>query len=297
MSCTRKQVPENEFRIARIFRADTIPAMIAARNFGNTSPLTWIGRVPVYASTVLAAAHALAMVLTAVAMASGAERLLQALQFSSAEVRGDFAVWQFVTYAFVHPPGLVFLLELYMLVVFGQEIEKFLGRREFLAIYAVLLLLPPLALTAASFAGVPAILSGSAALHFGVFIAFATLYPSAEIFFGIRAKWIAICLVAVGALQVLAARDPVGLAVLALDCGAAFVLVRRLRAGEFLPDFRAMLPVRNTPRLRVVKDPPEASIDSILEKISRSGMRSLTSAERVRLDRAREDLLEKDRTQ
>ena len=271
--------------------------MIAARNFGNTSPLTWIGRVPVYASTVLAAAHALAMVLTAVAMASGAERLLQALQFSSAEVRGDFAVWQFVTYAFVHPPGLVFLLELYMLVVFGQEIEKFLGRREFLAIYAVLLLLPPLALTAASFAGVPAILSGSAALHFGVFIAFATLYPSAEIFFGIRAKWIAICLVAVGALQVLAARDPVGLAVLALDCGAAFVLVRRLRAGEFLPDFRAMLPVRNTPRLRVVKDPPEASIDSILEKISRAGMRSLTSAERARLDRAREDLLEKDRTQ
>ncbi len=272
--------------------------MIAVRNFWNTSPLAWIGRVPVYVSGALAAAHALAMILTAVAMAAGAERLLQSLQFSSGAVLGQFEIWQFVTYAFVHPPGLFFLIELYMLVVFGQEIEKFLGRREFLAIYATLLLLPPVALTVTSLAGLSsAILSGSAALHFGVFIAFATLYPSAEIFFSIRAKWIAICLVAVGALQALAARDPVGLAVLTLDCGAAFVLVRRLRAGEFLPDFRAMLPVRNTPRLRVVKDPPEASIDAILEKISRSGMRSLTSAERGRLDRARENLLEKDRAQ
>jgi membrane associated rhomboid family serine protease len=271
-------------------------AMPAVRHLGNTSPLTWVGRVPVYASTVLAAAHAGAMVLTALAMAAGAESLLQALQFSTGAVRGHFAVWQFVTYAFVHPPGLLFLLELYMLVAFGQEIEKFLGRGEFLAIYGVLLLLPPAVLTAASFAGIPAILSGSAALHFGVFIGFATLYPSAEIFFGIRARWVAVCLVAVGVLQALAARDAVGLAVLALDCGAAFVLVRRLLAAEFLPNFRALLPVRNTPRLRVVKDAPEPSTDAILEKISRTGMQSLTAAERALLRRAREDLLEKDRS-
>ena len=60
--------------------------MIADRNSGNTSPLTWVGSFPVYASTVLAAVHAATMVLTALAMAAGAEALLQSFQFSSRAV-------------------------------------------------------------------------------------------------------------------------------------------------------------------------------------------------------------------
>jgi len=269
---------------------------IADHNFGNTSPLARIGSFPVYASTVLAALHAAAMVATALAMAAGAE--WQSLQFSSAAMRGHFAVWEFVTYAFVHPPGLLFLLELYMLVVFGREIERFLGRRAFLAIYLTLLLLPPLVLTLASFAVFsPISYCGSGALHFGVFIAFATLYPAAEVFFGIQARWVAACLVAVSALQLLASRDVIGLGVLALDCGAAVLLVRRLRGGGLFPDFRSFFPARPSPHLHVVKRPGEeaASIDAILEKISRAGMRSLSAGERARLDRAREELLEKDR--
>jgi len=272
--------------------------MISDRNLGNRSPLAWVGTFPVYTSTVLAGAHALAMVATALAMALGAERLIGALQFSSAAVRGHFAAWEFVTYAFVHPPGLLFLLELYMLVVFGREIEKFFGRRAFLAIYAVLLLLPPLVLTMAAFAGFPSPpYWGSGALHFGVFVAFATLYPSAEIFFGLQARWVALCLVGVSALQALAYSDGTGLTVLTLDCGAAFLLVRWLRGGWPFQDFRSFFPVRPATHLRVVKRPagPPASIDAILEKISRCGMQSLSAGERARLDQAREDLLEKDR--
>jgi hypothetical protein len=269
--------------------------MIADRHSGNTSPLTWAGSFPIYASTVLAGVHALAMVATALAMAAGTG--WQALQFSSAAVCGHFAAWQFVTYAFVHPPSLFFVVELYMLVVFGREIESFLGRRAFLSIYLTLLLLPPLALTLASFAGFSSIYWGSGALHLGILIAFTTLYPTAEIFFRIQARWIAICLVAVSALQSLAARDVIGLGVLILDCGAAFLLVRRLRSGEFFPDVRSFFPARRTPHLRVVRRPDEAvaSIDALLEKISRSGMRSLSAGERARLDQAREELLEKDR--
>ncbi|MEI6034870.1 MAG: rhomboid family intramembrane serine protease [Verrucomicrobiae bacterium] len=271
--------------------------MTADRNFGNTSPLAWAGSIPVYASTLLAGAHALAMVATALAMFAGAKLLLGALEFSSAAVCGHFAIWQLGTYAFVHPPGLLFLLELYMLVAFGQEIEKLLGRRAFLVIYLTLLLAPPLALALAGFAGFPSSYWGSGALHFGIFVAFAALYPSAEVFFGIQARWVAACLVAVSALQSLAASDTTGLAVLALDCSAAVLLVRRLRGGELFPDLRSFFPARPTPHLRVLERPdePAASIDDILEKISRRGMRSLTAGERARLDRAREELLEKDR--
>jgi len=36
-------------------------------------------------------------------------------------------------------------------------------------------------------------------------------------------------------------------------------------------------------------------MDALLEKISRTGIRSLSAGERARLDQAREELLEKDR--
>ncbi len=270
--------------------------MIADRNSGSTSPLTWIGSFPVYASTVLAAVHAATMVLTALAMAAGAEALIQSLQFSSRAVLENFAAWQVVTYAFVHPPQILFLLEIYLLVVFGREIESFLGRNAFLKLYAALLLLPPLVLLVLGLAGFPSIYMGSSALHFAVFIAFATLYPTAQIFFGIQARWIALALFALSALQYLAYSMHTSLLVLLLDSAAAFSAIQILRGS-----WSFELP-RKRPRLRVVEREETRerggtlpSIDSILEKISKSGMGSLTSKERAQLEKARAELLEKDR--
>lgn len=270
--------------------------MAGDRTFGNTSPWTWVGAVPIYASTVLAAVHAVAMVATALALAAGAEALLQALSFSSAAVRGG-ALWQFVTYAFVHPPNIWFLLEIYLLVVFGKQIEQFLGRSAFLGIYAVLLLLPPLALTLASFGGISSFYAGSGALHFAVFIAFATLYPSAEMLFGVAAKWVAVALAGVMALQALAARDLVGLAVIVLDAGAAYLLVRWLRAGGGLPDWRSLVPARRRPNLTVMREDEPLPVDAILDKISRRGIGSLSARERARLEAARQELLENEKNQ
>ncbi len=270
--------------------------MIADRNSGSTSPLTWVGSFPVYASTVLAAVHAATMVLTALAMAVGAESLIRSFQFSSHAVLENFALWEVVTYAFVHPPEVLFLLEIYLLVVFGREIEGFLGRNAFLKLYAALLLLPPLVLLAAGLAGFPSIYMGSSALHFGVFIAFATLYPTAQIFFSIQARWIALALFAISALQYLAYSMRTSLIVLLLDSAAAFVTIQLLR-GQWSFE----LPRKRT-HLRVVEPLkegghgiPHTSIDAILEKISKSGMGSLTPKERTQLEKAREELLEKDR--
>jgi len=273
--------------------------MIADRNSGSTSPLTWVGSFPVYASTVLAAVHAATMVMTAIAFAAGAKTfVLSTFGFSSHAALDYFAFWQFVTYAFVHPPELLFLLEIYLLVAFGREIEGFLGRNAFLKLYAALLLLPPLVLLLAGLAGFPSIYMGSSALHFGVFIAFATLYPTAQIFFSIQARWIALALFAVSALQYLASSMHTSLLVLLLDSVAAFVAVQILR-GSWSFDLRVP---RKRPHLRVVerKNGGErgvslTTIDSILEKISKSGMGSLTPKERAQLEKARAELLEKDR--
>lgn len=271
--------------------------MIADRNSGNTSPLTWVGAFPVYTSTLLATIHAATMVLTALAMAAGAEALIQSLQFSSQAVLGHFAVWQFVTYAFVHRPEILFLLEIYLLVVFGSEIERFLGRRAFLVIYATLLLLPPLVLSAAGLAGLPSVYMGSSALHFGVFIAFASLYPGAEVLFSLQARWVALALLIISSLQFLAYSMWTSLGVLLLDCAAAFLLIHRFQTGRFFE-----LPRLSRPALRLLPRPEEAapeeplaSIDGILEKISRSGMGSLTAKERALLEKARTELMKKDR--
>lgn len=270
--------------------------MIADRHSGNTSPLTWVGSFPVYASTVLAAVHAATMVITAIAKASGAEALLQSLQFSSRAVLEHLALWQFVSYAFVHIPDPWFLLEIYLLVAFGREIEAFLGRTAFLQLYAMLLLLPPLVLTLLGMAGFSSMLMGSSALHFGVFIAFATLYPTARIFFSVEARWIALGLLAVSALRYLAYSMHMSLLVLLLDSAAAFLMIKILKG-----DWSFAFPRPRSP-LRVVRreersEPgvPLDAIDAILEKISKSGIASLNSKERSQLEKARAQLLEKDR--
>lgn len=267
----------------------------------NNGPLMWIGSFPVHASTLLAGLHGITLILTALAMAAGAEAAIQAFVFSSRAVTGDFSLWQVFTYAFVHrPPYWFFLIELYLLVVFGREIETYLGRAAFLKLYAFLLLLPPIMLTAADWLGWPSVYWGSSALHFGIFVAFALLYPTAEIFFGIQSKWVALALLAINSLQCLALADYTSLTVLAVDCVAACYLVGRMQGR-----FRVRLPrrvarvapplvKRTTPRRTESAPDVLDSVDPILEKISRDGISSLTPREREHLEKARARLIAKD---
>ncbi len=56
--------------------------MIANRNFEHCEPITWVGQMPVYLSTVLAAFQAGCMVLTALMMAFGGAWFFDWLAFS-----------------------------------------------------------------------------------------------------------------------------------------------------------------------------------------------------------------------
>lgn len=277
--------------------------MIAPRSSDNDGPLTWIGGFPVHVSTVLAGVHAATLVLTALALAAGAETALQTFIFSSSAVVNDLSLWQLATYAFVHmPPYWLFLIELYLLVVFGREIEGYLGRSAFIRFYLTLLLAPTLLFTGAEWLGWHTGYAGSSALHFGVFVAYALIYPTAEMFFGIQAKWIALALLAINSLQCLALSDYEALAVLAVDSVAACLFIARFQGRLALPPRSYRIPVHRTPTPRQPRQPaaePEeedlhGSIDPILDKISRSGISSLTARERERLEKARHKLIAKD---
>jgi len=209
------------------------------------------------------------------------------------------------TYAFVHvPSGLLwFAVEMYMLFVFGREVERFIGRRAYIALYLILLITPAVLLTIWGLWQQSA-LTGSPALHFGIFIAFATIYPRVELFLRIMAKWVALILAAVYTFQLLAYHAWSDLVVVWTSIGAAFLFIELRGAGPELAWWNALKArIGPKPKLTVVqktrprrpaeRDDVYASIDPILDKISKFGIGSLTPSERRQLNRERERLLKK----
>jgi membrane associated rhomboid family serine protease len=268
-------------------------------------PVAWMGRYPVDVTTILVITHVATMVVGCLLIAFGGAGFLGWLAFDSRDVIHGYAFHQLITYAFVHPPSglLGFAIEMYVLFVFGREVERFLGRSAFIGLYCILLLGPSAILTAWG-AAQNLSLAGSLHLHFSIFIAFATLYPRAELIFRILAKWAALVLIAISTLQYLAYHQWPNLVVSWFSIVAAFAFIEARGAGPelaWLTNFKDR--VRPKPKLYVVQkstlrrsaepDDVYASIDPILDKISKSGMNSLTENERKILDRARNRLLKK----
>ncbi len=279
--------------------------MFGVTTSDDYQPVAWMGRYPVHVPTLLVIVHVACMILTCLLMAFGQGTVLNILAFDSAQVLYAGRVWQIGTYAFVHQPsGLIwFAVEMYMLFAFGREVERFIGRRAFLFLYALLLFVPALFLTLLGLWQRNGIV-GSATIHFGIFIAFAAIYPNVEIFLRIMAKWWALIFVAAYTLQLMAFHGWSEMFVLWLSVGLAYGFVHFHGAGpqiEWLSDWtsrwrsKRVLRVVSPPSSRRVVEPEDIydSIDPVLEKISKSGIGSLTASERRALDRARARLLNK----
>jgi len=276
--------------------------MFGVTTSDDYQPVTWVGRHPVHVTTLLVAVHVFAAI---VACFLGGAGILGHLAFDSALVwqRGEF--WQLATYAFVHSPSalLWFAVEMYMLFVFGREVERFIGQRAFIVLYLLLLFAPTAILSLWGLSERVGI-AGSPALHFGIFIAFTTIYPNVELLLRIQAKWVALALTAISTLQLLAYRDWSAMAVLWVSVAAAFFFIRLRGVGPELvwwgnlksrwePKPKFQVVPRSAPRRVVEPENVHESIDPVLEKISKQGINSLTASERRALDRARARLLKK----
>lgn len=270
-------------------------------------PVAWMGRYPVDVTTMLVGVHVVCAILTALIFAASLSGVVNYFMFDSAAVWSGAQVWRLITYAFIHLPtgsGLLwFAIEMYILFVFGREVERFIGQRAYIALYSVLLLLPVMVLTLWGLWTRTAVAS-SGALHFAIFVAFATIYPNVEFFLRIKAKWVALILAAIGTLSALAVHDWQTLVVLWTSVGAAFLFIELRGAGPELAWWSALKArVAPKPKLTVVpkmrprrpaeSDDVYSSIDPILDKISKFGIGSLTPSERRQLDRERERLLKK----
>ncbi len=276
--------------------------MIARRSSEFSAPIAWVGRIPVYTVTIIVALHVVGMITAVLMKAFGSMDPASLFGFNTTSVFHDFQFYRCLTYAFIHNPDPWFILEMVMFYIFGRDVEIFLGRGGFVRLYAGLVLIAPtLLLTISAATGQSLHLLGGWA-NFAVFIAFASLYPNAQILFQITAKMIAWIFLGIAFLQLLAARQTTDMAALFATVSLAWFAIRRgaTVAPRFLAKLNpaALLRRRSRPRLRIVKPKespdPEVLIDSLLEKISRSGISSLSSRERRQLEQARTALLQKD---
>jgi membrane associated rhomboid family serine protease len=267
-------------------------------------PVMWLRGHPLFVTHVIVLTYVVTMLVAALAGPGAIAEWSAWLGFSSELVhRGQ--VWRIFTYGLVNPPSLWFVVDMLIIVWFGRELERFFGRKVFIRFYAALYLLTPVVFTLLGFFR-PLTLVGETG-GFALFIAFATLYPGAVMLFNILAKWLAIIAVSLYSLLHLYARDFVGLTALWITLGFAHGFVRHEQGRLTLPKL-ALPSFRQRPRLRVLPRPPphaeidqatieddaSGEVDALLDKIARSGLASLTPAERARLEKAREDLMRRE---
>jgi len=286
--------------------------MFLSRKNGDYEPVAWVGGHPLYASAILTVLHVLTLIVAALLFACGVPEWLSPFKFSSYEVLHRAEIWQCVTYVFVHEPmdTIGFLIEMAVLFFWGREVERFIGQRGFLLMYGWLILAAPVVLIPAGLFGYSTVRLGSSAVHFGVFLAFATLYPSAELIFRLQARWIAWALLGIFTIADLAGRQWLALTVLWINAAVAWGSIGWIRGTLTFPRFpRLSLPMsvskqaeavphaplrRFGPKAQPAAEDPMLEIDPLLDKIAVHGMESLTSAEREKLERARKQLLRKD---
>ena len=261
-------------------------------------PVAWMGRYPIHVTTLLVIVHVACMILGCFLLALGAGSFLSVLTFDSAQVLSGW-LWQLATYALVHPPSalLWFAIGMYMLFVFGREVERFVGRRAFITLYLLLLFAPTLLLSIWGLWQRTG-LRGSATIHLGIFIAFAAIYPNVELFIGLQAKWMALIVTAIYSLQLLVDHFWAELAVLGVSVALAYAFVQLRGTGLELgwltgwtSRWRSKHSLRVVPRessRRTVEpnDDVHEMIDPVLAKISKSGIGSLTASEQRLLDQA-----------
>ena len=268
----------------------------------DDQPIAWIGRYPIRTAAFVVAIYVLGMFATVILESAGISTLAFSF-YAPAFVHG--AIWQPFTCTLLQTPNFFFLFSMLFFYWSATEVEKFLGRRRFLLLFALLLATPPAVISIWSLFGVHWIYAGPYELSIGMFIAFATLYPNVEWFGWVTLKWLAFAGIVLAAMQNLPTHSWGTLSVLLTMCAVAFLYIRSLQEriaapewwtglkSKFQPKPKFHVVPRSIPRRAVEPEDIHQSIDPLLEKISKSGINSLTASERRALDRARNQLLKK----
>jgi len=237
--------------------------------------------------------------------------LVDALALTPQSVRESFAIWQFVTYMFLHGGLMHIAFNMLGLWMFGAEVERIIGTRRFLWLYfgsGVIGAVLHFVITIV-FNRDPSIhMIGASGGVIGVVVAFAIYCGEAIVlfflFFPMKARTAAILFVAIdlfAGVQSLKDGRGDGVAHFAHLGGALFgyLYCKGIRGAKFGRIFSSGGRKRFKPRLIKTDPPGEAAkggdvlknkVDQILDKIHTQGVTSLTDEERRILDEASRNL-------
>ncbi len=210
-------------------------------------------------------------------------------------LREPWNYWKLLTYGFAHAPGDIFHIvsNMYMLWLFGRDVESVYGRREFLLVYLALIVLAGLVwLLAQLVRGVPSSVIGASGAVTGIFMLFVLHFPHHKfhmLFIPVPISAWVLGVVYVG-LDLLgsvgAGRGNTAYACHLAGAGLAYLYYRAgIRLERMLPGRLSLKSWRPKPRLRV-HDPDsqhsdmDRRADRILEKLHQQGADSLTAEER-----------------
>lgn len=247
------------------------------------------GKLPVTTTVLLVAVFSISMILVSVAGGIG-----RAPSWALVTPKvWDGAFWLVATWPLFNGPSIFFVLSMVMLFFFGREVERILGRTGMLKFIGWL----ALALIAVTLAIPRGMLAGADLLGFGVFLAFAIMFPGARMIFGLTAKWVALILLGINTCGHLYDQNWTGLAQLAVTCVATAIILKAMGAAYGLshlqlPTLRLARPTTGStrsqrhdsaPRLKGAGPrefvSPEPEIDRLLDKVGSHGFDSLSPEE------------------
>ncbi|MEM6822897.1 MAG: rhomboid family intramembrane serine protease [Verrucomicrobiota bacterium] len=279
---------------------------------GSYAPLTYIRGFPVDVTTLLVAVHIVLMVIAALAITAkpGPEsfaNLVDWFGFNSKELLQG-KIWTLVTYPFLHHIAyehIWFAIDMVLFFWFGREVERYIGRNAYIWFYALIVIVSVVAAGLASLAlSAPRPIWGSNYVHFAVFIGFVTIYPNVQFIFGLVAKWLAFGFLAIYILRDLVMHDWVSLIHLMACCGSSYFLLKSVgvRGGfswfESIGSWRDQQQEKKAAERRrayeVELKNRDENVDAVLEKISKEGIQSLKPEERRLLEKASNDLHQRD---
>jgi len=210
------------------------------------------------------------------------------------------AVWQPVTYMFLHGGVWHLLFNMWALFVFGGDVERRMGSLDFAGLYAACGIGAGLCSLAFAWGTAGPIIGASGAI-FGVMLAFAVFNPYRPITLlvflvlplTLQARWLVALLAGV---QMLFLLEHPGAGYVAHLAGLGIAGIY-LRAPDWRESLRRSFHRRRVERqmkivttARVTERKLQDEVDDLLDKISKKGMSGLTAEEKKRLYEASDQL-------
>ena len=287
-----------------------------------------------YVTTIVVALNAIVMVFFAI-LGPSSSAIASALIFSKGAILQDWKLWTLVTYAFVDSINFFSALGLVFFYLFGLRVEQRLGTHRYLKLLGLLILGPTVLLTMIGLfmsgtSGDALAYVSFNNVQLGVLITFIWLNSDALFWPGVKAKWFGAFIVALATLQYLNVRLWVAFWMAWFSLLLAYIFLRRngmeMKFAGVEESILNLIPSRKSKgyrsskrKLKVVKQSgggrkvayesklapkvsttassaPVASIDHLLDKISKQGISSLSETEREQLKNASDRLSGNDST-